>query len=194
MSLLPHIFDDVHPACNRPGCHRPPFDFWLNPTNIPSLRSGFAPHFPNLNLGHDTKIDKDGFQVCVDVQHFLPKEIEVKTENNTVIVHAKHEEKEDDHGYISREFTRRYTLPKEFKPDQVVSTLSSDGILTIKAPSPTQAVEGKVHHIPIQQTGPAHVNVSTNEEKKDEEKKDEETMSELLDEKLFQSSMRSAFN
>lgn len=169
MSLLPHIFDDVHPACNRPGCHRSPFDFWLSPTNIPALRSGFGPHFPTLSqLGHDAKIDKDGFQVCVDVQHFLPKEIEVKTENNTVIVHAKHEEKEDDHGYISREFTRRYTIPKEFKPENVVSTLSSDGILTIKAPSPTQAVEGKVHHIPIQQTGPAHMNVSTNEEKKDE--------------------------
>nr|QER78230.1 small heat shock protein Hsp20.3 [Sitodiplosis mosellana] len=180
MSLLPHIFDDVHPSCNRPGCHRSPLslDWWFKPTDYPALRSALGSpatilkqHFPDFSkLEHGAKMGKDGFQVCVDVQHFLPKEIEVKTENNTVIVHAKHEEKEDDHGYISREFTRRYTLPQEFKIEDVTSTLSSDGILTITAPSPTPAVEGKVHHIPIQQTGPAHLNVASNEEVKDEEK------------------------
>ena len=178
MSLLPHIFEDFHPACHRPGCHRTPFNLW---SDLPALRAGFSSpsaflkqHFPDFSkLEHGSKIDKDGFQVCVDVQHFLPKEIEVRTENNTVIVHAKHEEKADEHGYISREFTRRYTLPQGFKIEDVTSTLSSDGILTIKAPSPTQAVEGKVHHIPIQQTGPAHLNVTSNEEAKSEEVKEE---------------------
>lgn len=174
MSLLSNTFDD-HPACNRPGCHRSPFDWWFKPTDLPTLRSGLSPtsflkqHF-DLSKTEQGKVDNDGFQVCVDVQHFLPNEIEVKTENNTVIVHAKHEEKEDDHGYIAREFTRRYTLPKEFKPENVTSNLSSDGVLTIKAKSPTAAVEGKVHNIPIQQTGQAQTNVASNEEVKQEEK------------------------
>lgn len=175
MSILPQ--DDFHPACGRPGCHRSPLiDSWLSPFDFPAMRAAlspaafFKPHFDFSKFEREAKIDKDGFQVCVDVQHFLPKEIEVKTENNTVIVNAKHEEKEDDHGYISRQFTRRYTLPEGFKPEKVTSTLSSDGVLTITAPSPN-AIEAKVHHIPIQQTGPAQLNIKTNEEVKDEEKK-----------------------
>lgn len=148
MSLLPHIFDDLHPACNRPGCHRSPFDWMFKQPDFPTLvglnPTNFMRPFSQLSkLGHEAQISKDGFQVCVDVQHFLPKEIEVKTENNTIIVNAKHEEKEDEHGFISREFTRRYTLPEGYKAEDVVSTLSSDGILTIKAPSPA-AVEGEI--------------------------------------------------
>lgn len=173
MSLLPH---DIHPTCNRPDCHRSPFDWWFKPTDCPALRSGFGnfggysrPLFTALNkpklLFQEAKIGKDGFQVCLDVQHFQPNEISVKTENNFVVVHAKHEDKQDDHGYIQREFTRRYQLPEGFKPENVTSTLSSDGILMIKTPHSTPAVEGNVRYIQIQQTGPAHLNVTTNEGK-----------------------------
>lgn len=182
MSLLSH--DITHPACNRPDCHRSPFDLvphnpfdWWKSPDHPALRSSFGnladylkPHFTELNkLKQETKIGDDGFQVCVDVQHFQPNEIEVKTENNTVIVHAKHEEKVDEHGYISREFTRRYQLPDEFKPENVVSSLSSDGVLMIKAPKPD--AEGKtVHHIQVQQTGEAH---PTSDEENKEGNKEE---------------------
>lgn len=49
---------------------------------------------------------------------------------------GKHEEKQDEHGFVSRHFTRKYTLPPNYKPDSVTSTLSSDGILTISAVTP----------------------------------------------------------
>lgn len=39
----------------------------------------------NLHFG------KDGFQACVDVHHFQPSEITVKTLDNTVIIEGKHE-------------------------------------------------------------------------------------------------------
>ena len=52
------------------------------------------------------------FCVKVDVQHFKPDEIQVKTVDNRVVIQAKHEEREDEHGYICREFTRQYVLPK----------------------------------------------------------------------------------
>lgn len=97
---------------------------------------------------------KDGFQVSLDVKHFQPNEISVKIENNSVVVNAKHEEKPDDQGFISREFTRRYVLPDGFKAEDVTSTLSSDGVLTIKAP-PAIAVASNVHHVQVQLTGPA---------------------------------------
>lgn len=111
-------------------------------------------------------VGKDGFQVSMDVQHFQPNEITVKTENNQVVVNAKHEEKRDDHGYISREFTRRYVLPEGFKSEDVTSTLSSDGVLTVKAPRRDPTKGDNVRQIQIQQTGPARLNVATNKDEK----------------------------
>lgn len=55
--------------------------------------------------------DKEKFQVSLDVQQFTPKEITVTTVNNTIVVEAKHEEKQDEHGFVSRHFVRRYVLP-----------------------------------------------------------------------------------
>ncbi|KAG8040540.1 hypothetical protein G9C98_002536 [Cotesia typhae] len=78
--------------------------------------------------------DKDKFEVILDVQQFSPDEIVVKTVDNNVIVEAKHEEKKDEHGYISRHFIRRYILPSCHDPLEVTSSLSSDGVLTITAP------------------------------------------------------------
>lgn len=117
-------------------------------------------------LEKQAKIGKDnGFQVCLDCRHFTPAEISVRTENNFIVVEANHEERKDSSGYISRRFTRRYELPEGYKANDVVSSLSSDGLLSIRCPKTETAAEGKVRHIQIQQTGPARLNVK-NEEKK----------------------------
>lgn len=70
----------------------------------------------------------------MDVQQFAPNEITVKVTEGTVIVEGKHEEKQDEHGFISRHFVRRYTLPKDVDVNNVVSSLSSDGVLTVSVP------------------------------------------------------------
>ena len=75
----------------------------------------------------------DGFYVCLDVLQYSPHEITVRTTNYTVTVEGRHEERQDEHGYISRQFTRRYTLPPDCDPTTVTSDLSQDGFLTIKA-------------------------------------------------------------
>lgn len=47
--------------------------------------------------------DKDHFQANIDVQQFRPDEISVKLiDDHTVKVEAKHEEQQDDHGFVSR--------------------------------------------------------------------------------------------
>ncbi|EDX09835.1 GD14176 [Drosophila simulans] len=104
--------------------------------------------------GAVSKIGKDGFQVCMDVSHFKPSELVVK---------GNHEEREDDHGFITRHFVRRYALPAGYEADKVASTLSSDGVLTIKVPKPP-AIEDKANEriVQIQQVGPAHLNVKEN--------------------------------
>lgn len=73
-------------------------------------------------------------QVILDVQQFAPNEISVKTQNNVIIVEAKHEEKQDEHGFIFRHFVRKYILPEDTEVMDITSSLSSDGVLTISAP------------------------------------------------------------
>lgn len=80
-------------------------------------------------------------QVILDVQQFSPDEITVKTVDNHVVVEAKHEEKQDEHGYISRHFVRRYVLPPSHDLVNITSTLSSDGVLTITAPKKVRSIE-----------------------------------------------------
>nr|XP_016934617.1 heat shock protein 26 [Drosophila suzukii] len=110
------------------------------------------------------QVGKDGFQVCMDVAQFKPSELNVKVVDDSILVEGKHEERQDDHGYIMRHFVRRYKVPEGYKPDQVVSQLSSDGVLTVSIPKP-QAIEDKSKErvIQIQQVGPAHLNVKPNQ-------------------------------
>lgn len=41
---------------------------------------------------------------------------------------------QDDHGFVSREFLRKYRIPAGVDPISVTSSLSSDGVLTVTAP------------------------------------------------------------
>jgi len=128
------------------------------PRLLSELRGTVDSSIPKSTIG------KDGFQVCLDVQQFAPNEISVKTVDNSIIVEAKHEERQDEHGYVSRQFARRYTLPEGFNIKDVVTQLSSDGILTIKAPPEPKALEKEnVRVLQIQQTGPARLNTANKE-------------------------------
>lgn len=97
--------------------------------------------------------DKDDFQLTVNVQDFAPDEISVKTIDNTIIVEGKHEERQDNEGFITRHFTRQFILPTNYDIKNVVSQLSPHGVLTVKAPPMVKAVEdAKIRVVPIQRT------------------------------------------
>ena len=137
----------------------------------PSMSQQFAQL--NKELCTKNPVGKDGFQVSMEVNHFKPSELHVKVVDNNIIVEAKHEERAaDDHGYISRHFVRRYTIPKGYDPQKVVSTLSSDGVLTVSVPKPAiEDQSAKERVIQIQQTGPAHLNVKKNTKEEEEKSK-----------------------
>lgn len=74
-------------------------------------------------------------KAVLDVQQFAPGEITAKVADGAVIVEGKHEEKPDEHGFVSRHFVRRYVPPvEEVDLEKVVLSLSSDGVLTISIP------------------------------------------------------------
>lgn len=158
MSLLPYMVDDLQDVPKiRPdmGWELQRCD-WLH-TPFHHLFNSLHP-FGHTNRGYNKKsyIGKDGFQVCLDVKHFVPDDITVQVVDNFIIIDAQHEEKQDDHGYIFRHFQRRYRLPKEFNSEDVVSKISSDGILTVSAPRATEG--SNIRLLQIQHIGPVRLN------------------------------------
>ncbi len=54
---------------------------------------------------------------------------------------------QDDHGFVSREFMRKYRVPAGVDPASVTSSLSSDGVLSVTAPR--KHTDGPERSIPI---------------------------------------------
>uniref|UniRef100_A0A8C5SIS5 Heat shock protein beta-1 n=1 Tax=Laticauda laticaudata TaxID=8630 RepID=A0A8C5SIS5_LATLA len=109
----------------------------------------------------------DSWKVALDVNHFAPEELMVKTKDGIVEITGKHEEKQDEHGFISRCFTRKYTLPPGIDASVVRSSLSPDGMLTIEAPLPKPAIQSAEITIPV--TFEAHAQIPPSDAKKPEE-------------------------
>ncbi|XDV19941.1 hypothetical protein PO909_025336 [Leuciscus waleckii] len=82
----------------------------------------------------EMKMEKDRFVLNLDVKHFSPEELSVKINGDFIEIHAKHEDRQDDHGFVSREFTRKYRVPAGVDPASVTSSLSSEGVLIVTAP------------------------------------------------------------
>jgi len=99
---------------------------------------------------HSPLIQEDGeekkLKLRFDVSQYTPEEIVVKTVDQKLLVHAKHEEKTDTKS-VYREYNREFLLPKGTNPEMIRSSLSKDGVLTIEAPLPAVAAGEKM--IPI---------------------------------------------
>lgn len=97
----------------------------------------------------------EGFELSMDVKHFSPGEITVSTTDNSVTIEGKHEKHHDNNGFVSRQFTRRYTLPEGCDGSKITSEISSDGFLTVKAPPP-KALPCIERNVQVVQTGLKH--------------------------------------
>ncbi|XP_004923510.1 protein lethal(2)essential for life [Bombyx mori] len=162
MSLLPYIFDYDAPRWPRRLLDQ---NFGLTITPEDLLNAATSPVVPRLrpwwpkDAGSSIKADKDKWQINVDVQHFAPDEVTVKIADGYIVIEGKHEEKQDEHGYISRQFVRRFKLPDDSNPDAVASRLSSDGVLTVVAPRQAEASKNE-RDVPITHTGPVRKEIT----------------------------------
>jgi len=98
-----------------------------------------APQRTWLDNINSPLIQEDGdnkmLKLRFDVSQYQPEEIVVKTVDNKLLVHAKHEEKSDTKS-VYREYNREFLLPKGTNPESIKSSLSKDGVLTVEAPLP----------------------------------------------------------
>ena len=93
---------------------------------------------------------KDAFEVSLDVSGFKPEELLVNLNNDQLTLSGKHEEKSaDGTRYVSRQFTRKYQLPRDVDPERVKSSLTADGrTLRVEAPR-ALSLSGGDTRIPI---------------------------------------------
>lgn len=84
-----------------------------------------------------------------DVTQYEPDEIVVKTVDNRLTVHAKHEEKSENRT-VYREYNREFHLPDGTDVEQIKSSLSKDGVLTVDCPLPSPQLHGASRRIPIE--------------------------------------------
>ncbi|XP_027699471.1 alpha-crystallin A chain isoform X3 [Vombatus ursinus] len=108
---------------------------------LPFLSSTISPYYRQslfrtvLESGiSEVRSDRDKFVIFLDVKHFSPEDLTVKVLDDFVEIHGKHSERQDDHGYISREFHRRYRLPSNVDQASISCSLSADGMLTFSGP------------------------------------------------------------
>ncbi|XP_068624820.1 protein lethal(2)essential for life-like [Battus philenor] len=175
MALLPYFFDYDLPHWPRRLLDQN-FGLTLSPQDL--LSSKISPLIPRYRWWwphqeeSSIKFDKDKWQISVDVQHFAPDEITVKTANGFIVIEGKHEEKKDEHGYISRQFVRRFKLPDDINPEGIESRLSSDGVLTVIAPAKENLLKGE-RVVPISHTGPIRKEIQENPPQLEKEKEEQ---------------------
>nr|CDJ87953.1 Heat shock protein Hsp20 domain containing protein [Haemonchus contortus] len=99
--------------------------------------------------GQLCKVSDDGSKLAIslDVSKFKPDELKVNIDGRTLTVEGKQEVKEGS-SYTSRAFLRQWTVPKGVDVDQIRSTLTENGHLSIEVPKAKPAITSR--SIPIQ--------------------------------------------
>jgi len=90
------------------------------------------------------KNDDTKMEISLNTSGYKPSELKVNVADGEISVEGNHEEKsEDGHIMVSRQFSRKYTLPSGAKQAEVVSNLSQDGVMVITVPKEKKIQEIK---------------------------------------------------
>jgi len=84
----------------------------------------------------------DKFMIQLELPGFSPEDFSLKTKDDIIIIEASHNTKTDDGSTDTRQFSKEFKMPSGVATDQLGSTYSGAGILTISAPRAIAAPEG----------------------------------------------------
>jgi HSP20 family molecular chaperone IbpA len=82
----------------------------------------------------------DKFMIQLELPGFSPEDFSLKTKDDIILLEAVHEGKGD--GATSRKFIKEFKVPEGVVKEELASSYSSEGILTINAPRQINAPEG----------------------------------------------------
>ncbi|XP_066511460.1 heat shock protein beta-3 [Hoplias malabaricus] len=73
------------------------------------------------------------FRILLDVTQFKPEDILIQVFEGWLLIRGHHGVRMDEHGFISRSFTRQYHLPdQQLQAGDLTATLCQDGILVVE--------------------------------------------------------------
>ncbi|KAK8751060.1 hypothetical protein OTU49_012763 [Cherax quadricarinatus] len=139
----------------------------LEKSNVTSTQVDDITNYRNLrqrdlkeeNQAVTVSEDQQTHKIIVDVQDFINGgEVTVKTVDEREVVIQGHIEKQEGNTRSSKSFCKRFVLPEDIEVESVTSVVSSDGVLTIKAPRKPSA-------LPLTSGGQA-INIEKTETKK----------------------------
>jgi len=84
----------------------------------------------------------DKFMIQLELPGFAPEDFSLKTKDDIIIIEAVHNAKSDDGSSDSRKFTKEFKMPAGVVTEQLSSTYSGTGILSVSAPRVISAPEG----------------------------------------------------
>ncbi|XP_075960941.1 heat shock protein beta-8 [Anarhichas minor] len=112
-------------------------------TGFPSRQSAGGPAVYTSRYGEPssrgspttttTSTGGEPWKVCVNVHSFKPEELTIKTRDGFVDVSGKHEEKQEEGGIVTKNFTKKIQIPIDVDPVTVFASLSPEGVLIIEA-------------------------------------------------------------
>jgi len=93
----------------------------------------------------DTKLE-----ISLDTTGYKPDELKVSAGQGLICVEGKHEEKsEAGQVMVSRQFSKKYSMPASAKAEEVISNLSQDGVLVVSVPK-REAIKQENRSVPIE--------------------------------------------
>merc|ERR1711915_624264 len=104
-------------------------------------------------------------EISLNTTGYKPSELKVNVADGELTIEGKHEEKsEAGHTMVSKQFSRRYTLPAEAKLTEVESNLSQDGVMVITVPKEKKIQEIKENETKKVEKKSSFSNEQTSEE------------------------------
>merc|ERR1712243_18471 len=93
----------------------------------------------------DTKLE-----ISLDTTGYKPDGLKVSAGQGLICVEGKHEEKsEAGQVMVSRQFSKKYSMPASANAEEVISNLSQDGVLVISVPK-REAIKQENRPVPIE--------------------------------------------
>nr|UQK61720.1 small heat shock protein [Magelona pitelkai] len=137
---MSRLFDDLqHSNRFRPSFFRP----WGGRREQPA----------SINQDVEVKYNEKEFSIKLDVQDYSEGELKVKVVEDRVVVSGKVQEKQDEHGFVSQEFSRQFLIPENVDPETIESSICAEGVLTIQG-QVTGAENIEEREIPINKEPP----------------------------------------
>lgn len=102
--------------------------------NAPEPTSNTVSKLDDMKTMYDVdESGKGSFKIRFDVKEFKPEEVQVKIQQNKLIVQARHEEKAANTS-VTRQYSRQVDIPSTVDEDKMQCILSNDGVLSVEAP------------------------------------------------------------